>query len=337
MHLTAQGHSKHTVRRQTRCERFEWKHSIEVSSVAFGCKHDRQHGETRGGNDKETHWYKVISPQFGNVQQKCWPSEESLCNCTTETELFKSQADNMLDIDVNAMIWCFLLSATMKAAVRTTKNTDFEKSTSCQIIHRNWSWIKRMTFLGRCSIDRNTTPWMSTTSLHDRAVKLSKAEVHVYSDSVLCPAKIHQHPHSMEAWNQNIEWFMVSLESGSYWRRTTRVRVDRFPRAHNTAVASWDPKHDDREQDPTWTVQRSNHLHVDVQRHLLETISWEVKAYAQKCPQSRWSIGHSSNREPKKNGTERTLAGQGLWDRSAGMMMLRVRGVDILYFGQQVH
>ena len=125
-----------------------------------------------------------------------------------------------------------------------------------------------------------------------------------------CPAKIHQHPHSMEAWNQNIEWFMVSLENGFYWRRTTRVRVDRFPRAHNTAVASWDPKDDDREQDPTWTVQRSNHLHVDVQRHLLETISWEVEAYAQKCPQSRWSIGHSSNREPKKNGTERTLAGQ---------------------------
>ena len=213
----------------------------------------------------------------------------------------------------------------MKAAVRTTKNTDFEKSNQLSDNSQKLILNQKNDILVRCSIDRNTTPWMSTTSLHDRAVKLSKAEVHVYSDSVLCPAKIHQHPHSMEAWNQNIEWFMVSLENGFYWRRTTRVRVDRFPRAHNTAVASWDPKDDDREQDPTWTVQRSNHLHVDVQRHLLETISWEVKAYAQKCPQSRWSIGHSSNREPKKNGTERTLAGQGLWDRSAGMMMLHIR------------
>ena len=30
---------------------------------------------------------------------------------------------------------------------------------------------------------------MRTTLLHDRAIKLSKAKVHVYSDSVLCLGK----------------------------------------------------------------------------------------------------------------------------------------------------
>ena len=37
---------------ETRGGRFERKHTIEFSSVAFGCKHDHQHGETSGGNDK---------------------------------------------------------------------------------------------------------------------------------------------------------------------------------------------------------------------------------------------------------------------------------------------
>ena len=33
--------------------------------------------------------------------------------------------------------------------------------------------------------------------LHNRAIKLSKAKVHVYSDSVLCLGKMHEHPISM--------------------------------------------------------------------------------------------------------------------------------------------
>ena len=52
---------------------------------------------------------------------------------------------------------------------------------------------------------------------------------------------------------------------GLYWRRTSRVRVENIPRTHNTAVAQWDPEDDGREQDSTWKVRRSNHLHVDVQ------------------------------------------------------------------------
>ena len=36
---------------------------IELSNVAFRCKYEHQYGETRGGNDKERHWFKNISPQ----------------------------------------------------------------------------------------------------------------------------------------------------------------------------------------------------------------------------------------------------------------------------------
>ena len=53
---------------------------------------------------------------------------------------------------------------------------------------------------------------MRTTLLHDRAVKLSKAKVRVSSDSVLGLGKIHEHPQSIEAWKQKIEWFTKSRE-----------------------------------------------------------------------------------------------------------------------------
>ena len=53
---------------------------------------------------------------------------------------------------------------------------------------------------------------MRTTLLHDRAVKLSTAEVHVFSDLVLCRGKIHAYPHSVKAWKQKIERFTRSVE-----------------------------------------------------------------------------------------------------------------------------
>ena len=68
--------------------------------------------------------------------------------------------------------------------LRTTKNTDFEK-------------VKQLFDISEYCF------WMRTTLLHDQAVKLSKAKVHVYSDSVLCLGRIHEYPQAIEAWTQN--------------------------------------------------------------------------------------------------------------------------------------
>ena len=53
---------------------------------------------------------------------------------------------------------------------------------------------------------------MRTTLLHDRAVKLSKAEAHVYSDTVMCLGRIHEHLQSIHHWRGKIEWFVNTLE-----------------------------------------------------------------------------------------------------------------------------
>ena len=44
---------------------------------------------------------------------------------------------------------------------------------------------QREEIFGTSAIDWNTIPWMTTTLLHDRAVKQSNARVHVFTDSVL--------------------------------------------------------------------------------------------------------------------------------------------------------
>ena len=55
-----------------------------ASSVAFRCKFERQYGETRGGNDKESHWYKILLPQLEDIHEQCSPSWKSLLECTTK-------------------------------------------------------------------------------------------------------------------------------------------------------------------------------------------------------------------------------------------------------------
>ena len=48
--------------------------------------------------------------------------------------------------------------------------------------------------------------------LHDKVIKLSQAKVHVYSYSVLCLGKIHEHPQSIRHWKDKIGRFMYSRD-----------------------------------------------------------------------------------------------------------------------------
>ena len=43
---------------------------------------------------------------------------------------------------------------------------------------------------------------------YERVINLQRAKVYVFSDSVLCLGKIHQHPESNESWKNRIEWII---------------------------------------------------------------------------------------------------------------------------------
>ena len=44
----------------------------------------------------------------------------------------------------------------------------------------------------------------------ERIINLQRAKVYVFSNSVLCLGKIHQHPDAKEAWKKRIEWITTS-------------------------------------------------------------------------------------------------------------------------------
>ena len=52
-------------------------------------------------------------------------------------------------------------------------------------------------------------PWKQLSLIGDETViNLQRTKVYVFSDSVLCFGKVHQHPESNEAWKKRIEWII---------------------------------------------------------------------------------------------------------------------------------
>ena len=62
------------------------------------------------------------------------------------------------------------------------------------------------------TIDGQFTLWMRSSLLHYKAINLSKAKVHVYSDSFLCLGKMQRHPDAMVNWKDQLQYFQESNE-----------------------------------------------------------------------------------------------------------------------------
>ena len=59
--------------------------------------------------------------------------------------------------------------------------------------------------------------WKQLSLIGDETViNLQSAEVYVFSDSVLCLGKVHQHPESNEAWKKRIEWIVTEKSYRDY-------------------------------------------------------------------------------------------------------------------------
>ena len=50
----------------------------------------------------------------------------------------------------------------------------------------------------------------------ETVIDLQRAKVYVFSDSVLCLGKIHQHPESNEAWKKRIDWITTDKSYRDY-------------------------------------------------------------------------------------------------------------------------
>ena len=59
--------------------------------------------------------------------------------------------------------------------------------------------------------------WKYLSLIGDETIiNLQRAKVYVFSDSVLCLGKIHQHPNANESWKERIEWITTSQSYRDY-------------------------------------------------------------------------------------------------------------------------
>ena len=59
--------------------------------------------------------------------------------------------------------------------------------------------------------------WKHLSLIGDETViNLQRAKVYVFSDSVLCLGKVHQHPEPNEAWKDRIRWIITDQSYGDY-------------------------------------------------------------------------------------------------------------------------
>ena len=138
-----------------------------------------------------------------------------------QQKLGRKSGDDLNDLETNSLIWRMFMTATLDTAVHLGKdyleNLHFTKNqpqrTIRQLFDVTKKWITDQTEIqGSSKIDWHTHSWQMANLLTDKAVQLSTAKVCVFSDSVLCLGKMHQHPESIGAWKNKIDGFMNSRQ-----------------------------------------------------------------------------------------------------------------------------
>ena len=173
---------------------------------------------------------------------------------------------------------------------------------------------------GISTIDCNTIPWVRSTLLNDKVVELSTAKVYVFSDSVLClGGRNAEYPRSVKSWKEKVKLFTQfpeCLELDGVDGKSSRVRVEKFPRTHSTAVTSGNPTERWRKRKYCLTSSKiaSSTCRCtttptgdkEETQNFFTANSSDVAAYAAKFHKGH----HSSDLDLKKNGTGRSLTNQ---------------------------
>ena len=142
------------------------------------------------------------------------------------------------------MYWygCCLCRQKMKAAIHlgedcndnlvTYMNTNIEALKTLFDITQKLILTQKHEIKHVSTIEWQVAPWMRSTVLHDR-VTTSKAKEHVYSDSVLCLAKMHGHPDAMMKWTEQLQFSWDPMNTENYFISVCQFEWNIFP-GHTT-------------------------------------------------------------------------------------------------------
>ena len=125
-----------------------------------------------------------------------------------------------------SIIWGMFMAATMNAATFMGKNfldnqNSIKNSTDLTLKKMFDITEKLVTeqeeIVGVDKINWEKHSWKQLSLIGDETViNLQRAKVYVFSDSVLCLGRIHQHPESNEAWKKRIEWTITEQSYRDY-------------------------------------------------------------------------------------------------------------------------
>ena len=107
----------------------------------------------------------------------------------------------------------------------------------------------------------------------EEVISLSHAKVYVFSDSVLCLGKMNENPQSNTVWEDKLTWFKSSPQyrtldtiDGEPMEFEWNISQD-SPHCSSATKSKSSCQKNERK---ALRIYRTDHLHVDVQRHLME-------------------------------------------------------------------
>ena len=187
------------------------------------------------------------------------------------------------DSNKHSLIWEMFLFSTLEASVLMGKKY-------LEILHSIKTTGKDLTMKQMFDLSEkliaeqsdeiygvNTINWCDFLRKHltligdEEVVSLSHAKVYVFSDSVLCFGKMSENPLSSIVWEDKLTWF----KSSSQYRALDTIDGEPmefewiFPRIHHIAALQQSPTVPVKNERRSRRFHRTDHLHVDVQRHLM--------------------------------------------------------------------
>ena len=163
----------------------------------------------------------------------------------------------------NVLLFGMFISSTLEASVFMEKNySDNLNSINNRGKDLTWKQMFEISeqltleqsdeIFGLSQISWENSSWKPLSLANDaEVISLSRAQVFVSSDSVLCLGKVSQNPASNTVCGRTVELvrrFTTIQNFGHNWRRADGIRVEYFPRIHHFAA---------RRQSPRVLVQKS--------------------------------------------------------------------------------
>ena len=195
-----------------------------------------RYGETL--RDRSGRLGNINSPKVANSQIFIMGSDEAELELSVESRSFVNRVNDQVrkrakrisnvagEGEEHSVIWRMFMAVTMESATFMWKNFQDNQNS---IVSTADLTLKQMFDIsaklvaeqdevsGLKTIGWENHSWKYLSLIGDeRIINLQGAKVYVFSDSVLCLGKIHQHPNAKEAWKNRIEWITTSQSYRDY-------------------------------------------------------------------------------------------------------------------------